>query len=343
MIFFQRFSITASLSLMATFILGVSPAMASHYEVTPLVANLTAVAPDTDPNLINPWGLFFGPTGDFWVADNGSNLSTLYTRDGGIVNFVISATSNPTGALLNRFNDFFIGGGINHPAQFLFATEAGTILGFNRGVNPQKAVIAVDNSASGAVYKGLEVGRNCQGMSLLFATDFHNAKIDVFDRYFNHINSIIASDIPSGFAPFNIRIIDNLLYVTYAKQRPPANHDDEPGLGNGYIDVFSIDGTLIKRLVSKGNLNSPWGLAVAPDTFGDLRGALLVGNFGDGFIHAYDLNTGSFLGTLKDMNENPLHIDGLWSLMFDSKGDLYFTAGPDGEQNGLAGIISLVP
>lgn len=339
--FFQSSSITTG--LIATFILGVSCAMASHYEVTPLVANLTAVAPDTDPNLVNPWGLFFGPNGDLWVADNGSNLSTLYTRDGGIVNFVISATGYPTGAVLNRFNDFFIGGGLNHPANFLFATEAGTILGFNEAVNPLKAVIAVDNSASGTVYKGLEVGRNCRGMSLLFATDFHNAKIDVFDRYFNFINSIRASDIPFGFAPFNIRIIDNLLYVTYAKQAAPANHDDEHGLGNGYIDVFSVDGTHIKRLVSKGNLNSPWGLAVAPDTFGDLRGALLVGNFGDGFIHAYDLNTGSFLGTLNDMNEKPLHIDGLWSLMFDSKGDLYFTAGPNGEQNGLAGRISLVP
>jgi len=338
--FFQSSPITTC--LMATFILGVSPAMASHYKVVPLVANHTGVAHHTDPNLVNPWGIFFAPNGDFWVADNGSNLSTLYTRDGSTVNFVIGAISNPTGVVRNRFNDFFIGGGMNHPANFIFATEGGTLLGFNKAVDPLKAVIAVDNSASGAVYKGLVSGRNCHGMSLLFATDFHNAKIDIFDRFFHFVNSITANDIPFGFAPFNILNIDNLLYVTYAKQ-DAARHDDEPGLGNGYIDVFSIDGTYIKRLISKGNLNSPWGLAVAPDTFGDFRGALLVGNFGDGFIHAYDLNAGSFLGTLKDMNGNPIHIDGLWSLTFDSKGDLYFTAGPNAEQDGLAGIISLVP
>jgi uncharacterized protein (TIGR03118 family) len=338
--FFQNFSITTC--LMTTFILEVSPVMASHYKVDPLVSNLTNVAPVTDSNLVNPWGLFFAPNGDLWVADNGSNLSTLYMPDGSIVNFVISAEENPTGAVRNRFNDFFIGGGTNHPASFIFATENGTLLGFNKGVDPLRAVIAVDNSASAAVYKGLEIGRGCRGESFLFATDFHNAQIDVFDRYFQFVNSIMARDIPAGFAPFNIRNIDGLLYVTYAKQ-DAQKHDDEPGLGNGYIDVFSMDGTHIKRLISKGKLNSPWGLAVAPDAFGEFRGALLVGNFGDGFIHAYDLSNGSFLGTLKDKNGNPIHIDGLWSLMFDSKGDLYFTAGPNKEKNGLVGVISVVP
>jgi uncharacterized protein (TIGR03118 family) len=230
-----------------------------------------------------------------------------------------------------------------HPSSFLFATEGGTILGFNTAVDPLNAVIAADRSASGTVYKGLDITTTCCGGRMLFATDFHNGKIDAFDNTFRYLSSITTPAIPAGFAPFNMKFINGLLYVTYAKQLPPENEDDEPGVGNGYVAVFSLFGNYVKTLVSQGSLNSPWGLAVAPNTFGDFSGALLVGNFGDGFINAYDVNTGALLGGLTDTMGNPIQIDGLWSLEFDSKGNLYFTSGPNDEQNGLVGTVTLAP
>ncbi len=339
--FFQRFSKVAGGIAVSMIVLAPQIAMSVHYEMIPLVSNLPNVAPNTDPNLINPWGMFFTPSGTLWVADNGSNLSTVYQPDGTMINFVVGVASAPTGTILNTdLSQFLIGSGVNiHPSSFLFATESGTILGFNSLVDPSNAVIAVDNSASGTVYKGLEVGQVCCGSISLFATDFHNGKIDAFGGDFQLKRSIKDPMIPAGYAPFNVHNINHLLYTTYAKQLPPENRDDEPGLGNGYVDVFSQGGTFIQRLISQGNLNSPWGLAVAPASFGEFAGALLVGNFGDGLINAYDVDTGAFLGQVSDSIGNPIQIPGLWSLEFSPNNTLYFTSGPNGENDGLVGMI----
>jgi len=326
--------------------LGFTPqsATALNYQVNPLVSNIPSQAPNLDTLLINPWGLFFVPNGNFWTADNGSNLSTLYQPDGTVVPFVITADSAPSGALLNiatNQSDFLIGTAPNQsPAQFLFSTENGTIIGFNSLVDPANSILAVDNSTTGTVYKGLELATTCCSQNLLFATDFFNRKIDVLDGTFSTVGEIRDLSIPAGFAPFNVKLINNLLYVTYAKQLPPANHDDQPGPGNGYVDIFTTAGTLVQRLISQGNLNSPWGLALAPSTFGQFAGDLLVGNFGDGTINAYDPQTGAFQGTLSDSMGNPIVIDGLWALEFNSSGVLYFSSGPDSESNGLVGTIT---
>ncbi|MDP1608786.1 MAG: TIGR03118 family protein [Chlamydiales bacterium] len=342
MSYFKQITISA----VAAFFIGMWPQslIASSYNVNPLVSNQPFLAPNTDPNLVNAWGLFFAPNGNFWVADNGSSLSTLYQPNGTIVPFVINVMINPTGAARNPGPNFLVGTMPHmHPASFVFASESGKILGFNSTVDPLNAVVAADASSSGAVYKGLDFVKHRCGAQSLWVADFHNAVIDIYGGSFNYVKSIRDYWIPDGFAPFNIRFLNNWVYVAYAKQLPPANHDDDPGVGNGYVDVFSPCGSLIKRLISGGNLNSPWGLAIAPNTFGDFSGALLVGNFGDGFINAYDSQTGVFLGELTDPSGNPIQIDGLWALVFDSNGTLYFSSGPNGETNGLVGTITLVP
>lgn len=345
---FQKNSIS---SLLTAFILGIAPQTvmasphftSSHYKVTPLISNSPGQAPRIDPNLRNPFGLFFVANGDFWVADNAIGLTTLYHSDGGIADFILNAASNPTGAIFNSTNTFSIGSVANkHPASFLLVTEDGTILGFQNDVNPLDFVVAADRSFFGTVYKGIEIAKSC-GKFMLFANDFHNAKTDVFDEGFNFLFCMRDETIPAGFAPFNIRLLNGLLFVTYAKQQPPDNTDDEPGPGNGFVNVFATSGALITRLISHGKLNSPWGMAVAPDTFGEFGGALLIGNQGDGYINAYDITTGDFLGRLMDSNGEPIQIQGLWSLMFDSHGTLFFSSGPDDDTNGLVGTISLLP
>lgn len=313
---------------------------AVHYEMTPLVSNLIPPAPYIDPNLLRPWGLFFSPNGSFWVVDNGSNLSMLYSPTGNILTSIINTSPNPTGAKLNSSQSGFLLAPAKS-ARFLFSTEGGLILGYNSTLSSANTVVALDNSASRAVYKGLELITSCCGKSVLLATDFRNAKIDLFDDKFDTYGFIFNdSSLPSGYAPFNIKKINNLLYVTYAKQLPPENEDDQPGPGNGFVDVFTVSGTFIKHLVSQENLNSPWGLALAPKNFGEFSNALLVGNFGDGKINAYNLSTGAFLGQLTDSGGAPIVIEGLWSLEFNAKGVLYFTAAPNDEVGGLVGTIS---
>ena len=255
----------------------------------------------------------------------------------------MSVVPNPSGALFNPSNNLFLINGTNS-AQFIFSTEHGTILGFNFATDPHNAIVVADRSSFGAVYKGLATASSCCCRPpLLFAPDFHNGRVDIFTSAWQYQGFFKDNSIPAGFAPFNVVNLGGKLYVSYAKQLPPANHDDDPGVGNGFIDIFNASGLLIKRLVSNGNLNSPWGMALAPATFGQFAGALLVGNFGDGFINAYDPNTGAFLGTLLDASNNPLFIDGLWSLVFDSHGILYFSSGPDQETKGLVGTITIAP
>lgn len=341
--------------LLLTFILPLSLVASSHhsshrYEVVNLTANTPSIAPNTDPNLVNPWGFIFDELGNLIVANNNSNLATSYTSRGTPLGFIINTVINPTGLVHNNSKRAFkIGSGSQvQPAQLLFATEAGTILGYNKYVDLNNAIIAVDRSTFNTVYKGLTLAK-VDGHDFLYATDFHNGKVDMFDHNFNFVGSFTDDAIPVGFAPFNIRNIDGLLYVTYAKQKAPDNHDDLAGPGNGFVDIFTPGGQLVKRLISQGHLNSPWGITLAPENFGKYSSALLIGNFGDGHIHAYHHKSGKFIGTLRNDLKQAIVIDGLWSLQFQpQKKDkkharLYFTSGPDEESNGLLGFIRTLP
>ncbi len=333
------------------FLMGLisQPLLSSHtnsYVVSKIIANTSSFGAFTiDPNLVNPWGLTFDNLGDPIVSDNGTDLSTSYTPLGGIIGAPVNVAGGPTGIVhSNSCCEFHIGS-TSVPAQLIFATESGTILAWSPFLNSNTAVVVVDRSGVGAVYKGLakvEVDHE----HFLFATDFHNGQIDMFDSNFNLIKSFTDPTIPAGFAPFNVVYLDDKLYITFAKQLSPQNHDDQAGPGNGFVDVFTETGYFIKRLISNGALNSPWGVTIAPHHFGAFSKALLVGNFGDGHINAFDRRSGAFLGTLNDTSGNPIFIDGLWAIAFDKcdprhedKHTLFFSSGPNGESNGLLGSI----
>src|SRR5262249_40791401 len=328
-----------------------------------LVSDIPGLADQTDPNLVNPWGIASSATSPLWISDNHSGTATVYNGSGppfppaGPLIVQIPASSNgnppaaPTGQVFNSTPAFMLPGG--QPATFLFASEDGTISGWNNLAGPS-AVKMVDNSSSGAVYKGLALGNSSVG-PVLYAANFNAAAIDVFDTNFSPVTRqrlFTDPNLPAGFAPFNIRSIGTKLYVTYALQ-DDAKHDDVSGAGNGFVDVFDFDGNLLQRLVSNGNLNSPWGLALAPGQFGDFSNALLVGNFGDGVINAYDPGSGAYLGCLQDSTGAVISIAGLWGLQFGNGGNggdantLYFTAGINGpddiEDHGLLGSLQVAP
>jgi uncharacterized protein (TIGR03118 family) len=331
--------------------------LSGAYLQTNLVSNLPGVAPNTDPNLTNAWGIVASSTSPFWVADNGSGLSTLYNGSGTPQSLVVTipppggsppgTTAAPTGIVFNSTTDFVVSsGGKMGAAVFIFDTEDGTISGWSPSVNMNNAILEVDNSGTGAVYKGLALGSNNTNGNLLFATNFNAGTIDVYDKTFKKVSLPFKdSTIPAGFAPFGIRNIGGNLYVTYAMQNA-AKHDDVAGPGNGYIDVFDTSGNLLRRLVSKGALNSPWGLALAPANFGTFSNDLIVGNFGDGLINAFDPTTGASLGQVQDSRGNAIHVDGLWGLSFGNGANagptntLFFTAGINSERDGLFGSLS---
>jgi len=258
---------------------------------------------------------------------------------------------NPTGIVFNASSGFTVSNGTTTgPSRFLFATEDGLIAGWAPNVDVTHALRAVDNSASGAAYKGLALSAGGSGQ-LLYATDFHNAKIDVFDSKFAPVSmpagAFVDPHVPSGFAPFGIQAINGDVYVTYAKQDAEM-HDDVHGPGLGYVDVYDPNGKLLHRIATRGLLNAPWGLAVAPAGFGRVGGKLLVGNFGDGRINAYDIASGQPLGTLRDIQNRPIEIDGLWGIAFGSGSasqpvdTLFFAAGPGDEAHGAYGRIDAV-
>jgi uncharacterized protein (TIGR03118 family) len=322
-----------------------------------LVSDLPGVADVTDANLLNPWGIAFSATGPFWISDNHAGLSTIYNSSGTPSVLIVNIPpptggtppAGPSGIIFNGTSGFTVAS--NAPAHFIFATEDGTIVGWNSGTN---GVLKVDNSKAGNVYKGLAIGKVGTN-SYIYATDFHNGKIDAFDNKYavaGLTGSFSDPTIPAGFAPFGIEAVNGQLIVTYAKQDAAA-HDDVAGPGNGFVNVFDTNGQLIKRLVSNGVLNSPWGTALAPSGFGPFSGALLIGNFGDGHVNAFDPNSGAFLGALtNNATGAALAVDGLWALRFGNGGSggenhtLYFTAGIPGggalEDHGLFGIISAV-
>ena len=348
------------------------------YVVTPLVSNLAGHAAAQDPVLQNAWGVAFSPAGSpFWVNDNATGCATLYDGVGSKVtalqvsiplpgNFVPATSCQPsdpnkppnptpaapTGMVWNPSAAFLVPG-TKIPAIFIFSTEDGTISAWALGLNPaDDAVLAADESSSGAVYKGLAFAVNAKG-AFLFATDFHNGTVDVFgpngaDGMFTKVTvdgGFSDPEIPSGYAPFNIVNLDGDLFVTFAKQ-DADKHDDAAGPGHGFVDVFDTDGHLIRRFESRGRLNSPWGIARASFAFGPFSGKILIGNFGDGRINVFD-NDGRLVDQLENVHGKPLVIDGLWTLTLgggrnSSPDTLYFSAGPNGETNGLFGTITLV-
>jgi uncharacterized protein (TIGR03118 family) len=311
---------------------------ANVYKKRNLVSDIDGVARITDPNLVNPWGLSFGPATPAWVADNGKDVSTLYS--GGINKsipvirpLVVAVPGGPTGTVFNGTSGFKLNGA---PALFLFDTEGGQLFAWNSGTAAQ--VVA---TTPGAIYKGLAIAGN-----LLYAANFHAGTIDVFNDAFAPTTvpgGFTDPNLPKGFAPFNVQEIAGRIVVAYAKQDANAE-DEEAGDGLGFVDVFDTSGHLIRRLISNGALNAPWGLALAPRHFGPFSGDLLVGNFGDGMINAYDPRTGAFEGTPMNKDGNPIKINGLWALRFGNgvigtPQTLLFTAGIGDEDHGLFGEI----
>ncbi len=332
----------------------VAPASAAEnsYTVTNLVSDVPGLAAHVDPTLVNAWGLTSLPTSPWWVADNGTNVSTLYRADGTKVPLTVQVPNAPTGAVSNSGSHFVVanetGAG---PALFIFATEEGKILGWNPSVSLTQAQVAVDHSGTGAVYKGLAIASSLGG-DFLYATDFHNGRVDVFDGNFHQVNApgtFADPHIPSGYAPFGIQNLNGTIAVTYAMQNA-ARHDDVAGQGHGFVDLFDTSGTFLLRVGTHGQLNSPWGLAMAPAGFSGFGGDLLVGNFGDGQISAFEPQTDGtfeFVGQLRTSDRKVLTIDGLWALQFGkgaanngSTSTLFFTAGPNGELHGLFGTIT---
>jgi uncharacterized protein (TIGR03118 family) len=320
-----------------------------------LVSDLKGQADVTDTNLVNPWGITTSSTSPFWISDNHSGLSTLYNSTGGVLSLVVTIPppkngqppAAPTGIVFNGNTNAFLVG-TNKPSRFIFATEDGTISGWNSGSN---AVLVVDNSSSNAIYKGLALATTGTN-SFLFASDFHNGRVDVFDSTFKQVTNSGAfadASLPAGYAPFGIHNIGGNLYVTYAMQDSDA-HDDVAGAGHGFVNVFDLTGKMIKRFASQGDLNSPWGMALAPLGFGEFSSGLLIGNFGDGIINAFDPSSGASLGHVTDTNGTAISIQGLWALKFGNGGQggdlfkLYFTAGISGggsvEDHGLFGSLA---
>lgn len=364
----RRRALAASIALSVAAIYSVAPAVRANdaygdadnsvaFVQTNLDSNIAGRAQVTDPNLTNAWGLAFVPGSPFWVNANHSGVATLYAGDGSIVPLVVTIpgpagsqtgfVAAPTGMIWNPSLDFAVPGS-KFPAIFIFDTEDGTISAWNFNVDFTHAIIAVDNSQAGAVYKGLAFGTNVNGNNI-YATNFHAGTIDVFDNHFSPVQTdgkFVDHRIPGGFAPFGIQNIGGDLWVSYAKQ-DAAKHDDVGGAGSGFVDVFDTDGHLLRRFAEHGALNSPWGLARAPYGFGQFSGDILIGNFKDGKINAFDSH-GNWRGNLRQPNGHSINIDGLWGLAFGGAAKsspewLFFTAGPNGETDGLFGVINAVP
>ncbi len=333
---------------------------AMGFEQINLVSDQAGVASLTDPDLVNSWGLSASPGTDdapgspLWVSDNGTDKTTVYAGnpDGTVSQFLdVDVTSGePTGTVFNTDSTGFVihdAAGNSGPARFLFDTESGAIDGWNPAVGGGSMTeVAVDNGAN-AVYKGLAIATASDGNTYLYAANFRSGQIEVYDDTFTPVELpggvFVDPRIPAGYAPFNIQELNGMLYVTFAKQDASLK-DDVAGQGHGFVDVFTNDGAFVRRLVTHGVLNSPWGLAIAPDSFGRLGGALLVGNFGNGHINAFNATTGAHIGQLRGMHGKPIVIDGLWALMFGNgnaakTNELVFSAGPDDESHGLLGKI----
>jgi uncharacterized protein (TIGR03118 family) len=361
--FTRRMGITgASLAVIAMGALAIAPAaFAQGYGNTPsagrysqhnLVSDQPGMADVTDPDLVNAWGLAFGPDTPGWVSDAETGVSTLYQGDvmgTPVMKVPLTVTipgGAPTGTVFNDSNSFVVkAGGQNAPANFLFSSESGRISAWSLNVPPPNQARTMDK-VKGAIFKGLAIADTKKGPRL-YATDFHHGKVDVWDGDFDRVHRHRAfrdRKIPDRFAPFGIETVKNHIVVTYAKQDKNAE-DDVPGRGKGFVDIFSKRGKLLDRFASRHRLNAPWGIAKAPQGFGGASGDLLIGNFGNGWINAYKPKTGRYAGTLSGTDGLPLAIDGLWALKFGNgvigtPDTLLFTAGPDDETHGLFGALT---
>lgn len=329
-----------------------------HYKQTNLIADTSGVAPATDPNLVNPWGMSRSSSSPWWVSDNGTGLATLYSGTGTTVSLVVtiptgdpkmSPTGTPTGQVFNGTQDFQLANG--KPAAFMFVTEDGTVSAWNGGAS---AAIMV-NTKSASVFKGAALAtiNDPKGgaTNFLYVADFRKGRVNVYDKSFHLVSlgeqAFRDDHVRAGYAPFNVQNIGGNLYVAYAKQ-DSQKHDEVDGAGLGYVDVYSPWGHLINRLDHGWWFDAPWGITQAPADFGAYSHDILVGQFGSGNIAVFDPVTGEFKGLLNDATNTPIAIDGLWDIMFGGGGTsgpsttLYFAAGSDGEQHGLFGTITAI-
>jgi len=349
----------ASLGL---FTLATTLTAQQHYKQTNLISDIPGMAAVTDPNLVNPWGMSRSSTSPWWVSDNGTGVSTLYSGTGSIVSLVVtvptgdtnsSPTGTPTGQVFNGTSDFNLAPGM--PAVFIFVTEDGTISGWNPKVNATSAVIKV-NTHSASVFKGVALAtvKKPDGSlaNQLYVADFRKGRVEMYDANFSRVPLVDEAfkddQIPSGFAPFNVQNIGGNICVAFA-QPDSEKHDEVDGAGLGYVDVFSTTGQLLLRLEHGNWLNAPWGIAQAPNDFGLFSHDLLVGQFGSGQILVFNPVTGRYRGTLNDASDHPIQIDGLWGIAFGSGGalatsgpgnSLFFAAGLNDEADGLFGTIT---
>jgi uncharacterized protein (TIGR03118 family) len=342
------FRITRFACLFSLLPLAMPAAGTNAYVRHDLVSDTAGAAAVTDPNLVNPWGVSFGATGPFWVSNAGSGTATVYNGSGTILPLVVTipaaasgAKGTPTGQVNNNTSVFLLANG--KKASFIFATEDGTISAWNGGT---AASIQVNNSSSGAVYYGLAIGTDAAGSPFLYAPNFTSGKIEVYSGTWAPTTvsgGFADASVPAGYVPFNIWPLGGKLYVAYAKQ---GTLSGVAGPGWGYVSEFDFDGNLIKHLISGAPLNAPWGMAIAPSTFGAFGGDLLVSNFGDGTINAFDPTTGASLGQLQATSGNPLVFPGLWALIFGNGGSggdrntLYITAGVGNLQHGLLSSVA---
>ena len=338
--------IKAALLLFAVALLAAPKGFGDTYSWTNFQSDIPGVAQHVDENLVNPWGMAASANGTIWVSDNGTGVSTLYGQDGTARSLVVTiptaarnrGTGNPTGVVFNNTEFFQVTkNGNSASAIFIFVSEDGSISGWNPNLDQTNAIIAVDNGTNrgrnSAIYKGATLGV-ANGHNFLYVTDFHTGKVETYDENFHQVNpnGFVDPNLPAGYAPFGIRQFNDEIFVTYAKQ-DHAREDDVACPGCGFINVFDTSGNFLRRLVSNGNLNAPWGLALVEGS------NLWVGNFGDGLINNYDPVSGNFIETLMRADGTPLQFDGLWDLLPLGDG-VFFTAGIADEEHGLFGIIT---
>lgn len=336
------------------------PSNEGAYRQVNLVSDLPGRAQVTDPNLVNPWGASYAPTGPLWVSDNETNVSTLYQGGvhGGnqeVLPLVVRIPGGaPTGQVYNPTSEFVVHGsdGSSGPARFIFVGESGHLTGWSPEVPaspPPPSTIAQNAVVTpGAVFKGLAIGTVNTGPRL-YAANFSAATVDVYDGRFRRVitsGNFEDPQLPARFAPFNVAVLDGRVYVAYAKQDAEKT-DEVAGAGLGRVDVFTLNGKLLARMPQTDVLNAPWGLTLAPAGFGAFSGDLLVGNFGDGLIHVFDRHNLTMVGTLRNAHRTPIRIDGLWALLPGNgveagRDEVIFTAGPDDEQHGLLGTLSAI-
>lgn len=340
----------------ALFSMLAGSAFGQHFNRTDLTSNQSGIAPNMDPNLVNAWGLARSSGSPWWVSDNGKGLSTLYDGSGVPQSLVVTipppkgqeGPSAPTGAVFNFTSDFNLEPGLK--AIFIFATEDGTISGWNPTLDLLNARRRIDHFGK-AIYKGIALATPRQG-SRIFVSNFMSGQVEVYNGKWQRVatspTAFVDPTLPANYVPFGIQNVGGNIVVTFA-HREPGSLDEDHGPGLGYVTIFNTNGEVVARLKHGDYFNAPWGIAMSGADFGAFSHRLLIGNFGDGQIHAFDPLTGNLAGTLLDSAGNPIWIDGLWALEFGggnsnsgAASELFFTAGPDDESNGLFGKLAAV-